>query len=189
MQAIQVFCGSSIGFDPVYAAVAQQLGTTFAHKKIKLVYGAGSVGLMGIMADAVLAAGGQVLGVIPRFLRDLEVCHEGLTELMLTDTMHARKVEMLRLSQGTIALPGGFGTLDELFEVITLVQLQQTFQPIGILNTNGFYDHLLQHCRKMMEAGFVRQLHLDMIVVADELELLLEKMQDSRPVHAEKWWK
>lgn len=189
MKAIQVFCGSSTGINPVYAQVAAEVGTTLAERDIELVYGAGSVGLMGIMADAALAAGGKVTGVIPHFLRDMEVCHEGLTKLVLTDSMHDRKVEMLRLSDGAIALPGGFGTLDEIFEVITLVQLQQTFQPIGFLNTNGFYDHLMAHARKMHQEGFVRQMHLDMLIVADKLSDLLGKMKISAPITAKKWWK
>jgi hypothetical protein len=189
MKSIQVFCGSSTGIHPVYAQVAREVGTLLAKKNIKLVYGAGSVGLMGIMADAALAAGGQVMGVIPHFLRDMEVCHEGLTELVLTDSMHDRKVEMLRLSDAAIALPGGFGTLDEIFEVITLVQLQQDFQPIGLLNVNGFYDHLMAHAQKMHEEGFVRKMHLDMIHVADDFEELLKKMHLSQPITAKKWWK
>lgn len=186
MQSIQVFCGSSTGLDPVYSKVAELVGKTLAQQNIKLIYGAGSVGLMGIMADAGLAAGGQVIGVIPHFLRDLEVCHEELTELILTESMHARKVEMLRLSDGAIALPGGFGTLDEIFEVITLVQLRQTFQPIGFLNTNGFYDHLLAHFKKTCQAGFVQKMHLDMIQVAEDLEELLEKMNKYKPPAAKK---
>lgn len=189
MKSIQVFCGSSTGLDPVYGQIAREVGSTLAERDIQLIYGAGSVGLMGILADAALAAGGRVTGVIPHFLRDLEVCHEGLTELLLTDSMHDRKVEMLRISDAAIALPGGFGTLDEIFEVITLVQLQQTFQPIGFLNINGFYDHLIAHCHKMQEAGFVRQMHIDMLMVADNLPELLEKMQRSKPISAEKWWK
>lgn len=188
MQSIQVFCGSSTGLNPIYAKIAADVGKTLAERRIELVYGAGSVGLMGIMADAALAAGGQVTGVIPHFLRDMEVCHEGLTQLILTDSMHDRKVEMLRISDAAIALPGGFGTLDEIFEVITLVQLQQTFQPIGFLNVNGFYDHLLAHARKMQEEGFVRQMHLDMLIFADNLEDLLEKMKVAAPISAKKWW-
>ncbi|PHN06424.1 LOG family protein [Flavilitoribacter nigricans] len=189
MKSIQVFCGSSTGLNPIYAQIAGQTGTMLAERGIRLVYGAGSVGLMGIMADAALAAGGQVTGVIPHFLRDMEVCHEGLTELVLTDSMHDRKVEMLRLSDAAIALPGGFGTLDEIFEVITLVQLQQTFQPIGFLNVNGFYDPMIAHCHKMHEEGFVRKMHLDMIHFAADLEELLEKMSVSAPITAKKWWK
>lgn len=189
MTAIQVFCGSSTGINPLYAQLAQSVGTELAKRGIKLIYGAGSVGLMGLMADAALAAGGQVTGVIPYFLRDMEVCHHGLTELVLTETMHDRKLEMLRLSNGAIALPGGFGTLDEIFEVITLVQLQQTFQPIGFLNVNGFYDHLMAHCRKMHEEGFVRKMHLESLIVADNLTELLEKMSASQPITAKKWWK
>lgn len=187
IQAIQVFCGASTGFDPIYADTARLLGKRLAERNTQLVYGAGSVGLMGVMADACLAAGGHVVGVIPYFLRQLEVCHHGLTELIITQTMYERKVRMLERSQGTIALPGGFGTLDEVFEVITLVQLQQTFQPIGILNVKGYYDHLLAHCRRMLEEGFLRQVHYDMILVSDNIDELLQRMNDARPAAAVKW--
>lgn len=187
MQAIQVFCGASTGFDPVYVEAAQQVGRGLAQQQIQLVYGAGSVGLMGVMADACLEAGGHVIGVIPYFLQQLEVCHEGLSELILTDTMYERKVRMLERSDATIALPGGFGTLDEVFEVITLVQLQQTFQPIGFLNIKGYYDHLLAHCKRMLDEGFLRQVHYDALIVADDIDELLQKMNDARPAAAVKW--
>lgn len=187
MRSIQVFCGSSTGADPIYAAAAQQIGEILAKRNIQLVYGAGSVGLMGIMADAALQAGGAVTGVIPHFLRQWEVCHEGLTELILTDTMDARKVEMLKRSEATIALPGGFGTLDEVFEVITLVQLQQAFQPIGLLNVNGFYDPLLAHIETMLREGFIKQIHRDMIIVEADIDLLLSRMKQVVPTTTDKW--
>jgi hypothetical protein len=187
MKAIQVFCGSSTGFDPAYAQAARDLGAKLARKDILLVYGAGSVGLMGIMADAALEAGGKVCGVIPHFLRNWEVCHEGLTELILTDSMYVRKVEMLKRSEATIALPGGFGTLDEVFEVITLVQLQQAFQPIGLLNVNGFYDPLMAHVEKMLNEGFVKAIHRDMIVVEADIERLLDRMAEVVPSTTGKW--
>ncbi|MCB0632727.1 MAG: TIGR00730 family Rossman fold protein [Saprospiraceae bacterium] len=187
MRSIQVFCGSSTGFNPIYAIAARELGITLAQRQIDLVYGAGSVGLMGIMADAALEAGGKVIGVIPHFLRDWEVCHEGLSELILTDSMDARKVEMLKRSEATIALPGGFGTLDEVFEVITLVQLQQTFQPIGLLNVNGFYNPLLAHIENMLREGFIKNIHRDMIVVEADIEQLLQRMALVTPSSDGKW--
>lgn len=178
LHSICVFCGSRKGTNPVYEKAAHQLGRTFAEKKIRLVYGAGKVGLMGIMADACLSTGGEVIGVIPHFLKKREVCHEGLTELVLVNTLFERKTKMAEMSRASISMPGGYGTLDELFEMVTLAQLRQIHQPAGILNINGYFDPLLQQIRHMHEEGFMSEYHYRLIQVADNLAELLEKMED-----------
>jgi uncharacterized protein (TIGR00730 family) len=176
MQSICVFCGSNVGVHPTYAEIAWLVGNTFAERGIRLVYGAGNVGLMGIMADAALEGGGQVLGVIPDFLKAKEVCHTGLTELVVTQTMHQRKQIMEENADGFIVLPGGFGTLDEFFEILTWRQLHLHNKPIGLLNVEGYYDHLLAHIKTMWKEGYLRETNLDLVTVANNLEELLEKM-------------
>ena len=185
--AISVFCGSSTGTSPVYAEAAAELGTLLGQKEITLVYGAGNVGLMGVVADAALAAGGRVVGVIPQFLVDYEVCHDGLTELHVTQTMHERKRLMAERSKAVIVLPGGFGTLDEYFEMLTWRQLQLHAQPIGILNTHGYYDHLLAHADRMIQEGFVRPEHRALTHVADTPAELLELLSRPVPERGLKW--
>jgi len=177
LNSICVFCGSRKGNNPIYEKAARQLGHAFAEKGIRLVYGAGNVGLMGIIADACLEKGGKVAGVIPHFLREWEVCHEELTELVLVDTLFERKVKMAELSQGSISLPGGYGTLDELFEMVTLVQLRRLHQPVGILNVDGYFDPLLSQIRHMYEEGFMSEKHYRFIQVAEDLDELLKKME------------
>ncbi|MBI5915432.1 MAG: TIGR00730 family Rossman fold protein [Bacteroidetes bacterium] len=187
MKSISVFCGSNFGFHPHFAETARLVGTTLAGQGIRTVYGAGNIGLMGELADAALAAGGNVLGVIPAFLKEKEVCHTGLTELIVTQTMHQRKQIMEENSDGFLVLPGGFGTLDEFFEILTWRQLRLHNKPIGILNTVGFYDHLLGHIRQMWEQGFLREANLSLVVAADNLPELLEKMVLPVNQVAEKW--
>lgn len=176
MKSLCVFCGSSKGSQPLYVEVARQLGVILAQRQIRLVYGAGNVGLMGVLADAALESGGEVLGVIPEFLVEKEVCHDGLTELIVTQTMHQRKQIMEDRSDGVLVLPGGYGTLDEFFEILTWKQLHLHDKPVGLLNVGGFYDPLLAHFRKMNEDGFIRPANLDLVVVAENVEDLLEKM-------------
>lgn len=187
LNSIAVFCGSNKGFDPAFTAAAIEIGQTFAKQKIRTVYGAGNVGLMGVLADAALEAEGDVLGVIPDFLKRKEVYHTGLTELIITRTMHERKQIMAEKSDGFIILPGGFGTLDEFFEILTWRQLRLHNKPIGIFDVGGFYQHLLAHVQQMEEKGFLRQENLNLFVVADNLPELLEKM--SKPVNqaVDKW--
>ncbi len=177
MQSLCVFCGSSKGFQPVFAETAQQLGRLLARRNIRLVYGAGNVGLMGILADAVLEGGGEVLGVIPDFLKKKEVCHTGLTELAVTQTMHERKAIMAERSDAFLVLPGGFGTLDEMFEILTWKQLHLHRKPIGLLNLGGFYDHLLGQVRQMHTAGFIKNANLDLLIAHHDVEELLEKLR------------
>lgn len=189
MKSIAVFCGSSKGANPIYARAARALGEALVQRKLKMVYGAGNVGLMGVIADAMLEKGGYVIGVIPDFLKEKEVCHGGLTELFLVKTMHERKVKMAELSDGVIVLPGGYGTLDELFEMVTLIQLGQDDQPIGILNVNGYYDPLLQQIERMHSDRFLRSFHKDMIMVETDIEALLDRMENYQPIKPEgKWW-
>ncbi|RMG84733.1 MAG: TIGR00730 family Rossman fold protein [Bacteroidetes bacterium] len=187
MKSIAVFCGSSKGANPVYAEKARELGKVFAQKHIRLVYGAGKVGLMGEMADAVLAHGGEVLGVIPDFLKRKEVMHENLTELVVTSSMHTRKAHMDEACDAVIMMPGGFGTLDEFFEMLTWKQLHLHAKPIGIWNVNGYYDFLLQHIHKMVAEGFVRDINLRLFVVAEDLLTLLDKMKNTTFQKVGKW--
>ena len=187
MQSIAVYCGSSKGTNPVYAEAARALGKTLAQRQIKVVYGAGNIGLMGELADAALAYQGHVIGVIPDFLKEKEVCHTELTELIIVKTMDERKVQMVAKSEGTIILPGGYGTMDELFELLTLVQLSQERQAIGILNVNAYYDPLLQQVELMHREGFLKEVHLKMIIVASEIDVLLDKMEQYAPEDMDKW--
>lgn len=187
MKSICVFCGSSKGFNSLHADVARLTGTILAKRNIRLVYGAGNVGLMGILADAALENGGQVLGVIPGFLKEKEVCHTGLTELVVTHSMHQRKEIMAENSDGFIILPGGFGTLDEFFEILTWRQLRLHDKPIGVLNVNGYYDHLLAHVKQMWREGFLREANLSLMTVAEAIPELLEKMAAPVKIAEEKW--
>ena len=186
---ISVFCGSSAGFSSLYADAARELGTALARRDIGIVYGAGNVGLMGILADAALAAGGEVIGVIPHFLQEKELCHEGITEVYLVNSMYERKVKMARLSQAVITLPGGYGTLDELFEMVTLVQLGQDRQPIGLLNVNGFFDHLIAYVDHATHEGFIKPFHRDLLIVENDVSTLIDRLlaYEYKPVEG-KWW-
>lgn len=176
MKSILVFCGSNKGTNPVFEQVAYDLGKTLADQNIRLVYGAGNVGLMGIIADAALEHGGEVLGIIPYFLKEKEVCHDGLTELIVVNSMAERKLVMAEHSDGVITLPGGYGTLDELFEMLTLVQLSQVSQPIGILNVNGFFDPLIAQLDLMNRERFLKDAHRNLLIAADNIEALLQRM-------------
>ncbi|WP_174874322.1 TIGR00730 family Rossman fold protein [Vogesella oryzae] len=187
IQSICLFCGSSSGSNPAYSAAARELGATLAERAITLVYGGGNIGLMGVAADAALAAGGRVVGVIPGFLKEKEVAHESLSELHVTQTMHERKALMEDLSGGFIALPGGFGTYDELFEMLTWGQLSVHQKPIGLLNVAGFFDPLLAMVQHGVREGFIREANLQLFVVADTLPELLERMNSYRAAPVTKW--
>ncbi len=171
-----VYCGSSEGNDPAYADAARALGTQMAGRGLSLVYGGGHVGLMGVIADAVLAAGGEVTGVIPAALMDAEVGHERLTRLHVVKDMHERKAIMAELADGFIAMPGGIGTLEELFEVMTWLQLGYHAKPVGLLNVQGFYDGLLAFLDKQRETGFLRQEHRGLLIAEDQPSALLERL-------------
>ncbi len=189
MKSIAIYCGSSKGNNPLFIETAQQLGKTLANRNIELIYGAGNVGLMGEVADAALAKGGKVCGIIPQFLKNWEVCHEGLTELIVTENMHQRKQIMVDRSEGFIALPGGFGTLDELFEILTWRQLRLHAKPVGILNIGGYYDHLIAHIQNIADSKFMQAANLDLVIVDTNIESLLEKMEKFTQPAADKWVK
>lgn len=187
MKRITVFCGSSNGSDAAYQLYAARLGHALAARKIELVYGGAKVGLMGAIADAVLSQGGNVIGVLPKFLRSKEIAHEGLTELILVESMHDRKMKMHELSDGIIALPGGFGTLEELFEVLTWAQLGLHQKPIALFNINGFYDSLIKLLQTMVEKKFLKEMNYNMLLVSDSIDDLLHQMESYKPPLVGKW--
>lgn len=189
LTSICVFCGSNSGANPAYAGAARALGRELVSRKLKLVYGGGSVGLMGIMADTVLEQGGHVTGVIPKSLLDREVGHRSLTEMHVVATMHERKALMSELADGFIALPGGLGTLEELFEVWTWSQLGIHADPVGLLNVNGFFDRLLEHLRNAVDQRFLHIKNLEMLLVDTRPDSLLERMVRYQPPEVEKWLK
>ena len=171
-----VFCGSSMGVDPVYATAAESLGKLLAHYQITLVYGGGNVGLMGVLADSVMNAGGDVIGVIPDFLLKREVGHRGITHLEVVQSMHERKKRMADLADGFIAAPGGWGTLEEIAEVLTWRQLGIISKPVGLLNINGFFDPMLAQMKLMTEEGFLRAENLEILAVAKHPEELILRL-------------
>ena len=178
MKAIAVFCGSGEGASPVYREGAVRLGHELSRRGIALVYGGANVGLMGAVADAVLERGGRAIGVLPRFLRDREIAHGGLTELILVDTMHERKAKMAGLADGFIALPGGPGTLEEFFEAFTWGRLELHRKPCGLLNLGGYYDPLLAMFDRMEREGFMRARGSAAVVTADTPEALLDRFAE-----------
>jgi len=187
MNSVSVFCGSSEGNDQMIIETAYQLGKTLAENTITLVYGAAKIGIMGKVAKGALDRKGKVIGVIPHFLETKEIVHDGLDELIVTDNMHDRKVIMYDRSDGFMIIPGGFGTMDEFFEITTWGQLGLHTKPIGILNINGYYDALIQQCKKMVERGFLKQENLNAVVVDTSIEGLLVKMKNYVPLPAPKW--
>ena len=189
IDSICVFCGSSEGNDNAIIEQASQLGKTLAEREITLVYGASKLGIMGKVAQAALDNGGKVLGIIPKFLKMKEVVHLGLDEMITTENMHERKLQMQEKSDAFIALPGGFGTLEELFEIITWSQLGLHHKPIGLLNTSGFYDHLIAMLEEMVRRGFLKMENFELLIVDDKIESLLEKMENFKPDIMAKWLK
>ncbi|PXY46071.1 LOG family protein [Flavobacterium hydrophilum] len=187
MKRITVFCGSSFGTEEIYKEQAALLGETLAKQNIELVYGGANVGLMGAVADGVLNNGGKVIGVLPNFLRSKEIAHLGLTELILVESMHERKTRMNDLCDGVIALPGGFGTLEELFEMVTWAQLGLHKKPIAILNINGFYDSLIQLTEVMVSKGLLKEVNQQMLLVSDNIDDLLDKMNNYKAPTVGKW--
>lgn len=176
MKRIAVFCGSSKGFGDDYSRQAAEVGAYFAKNDIGLVYGGGKIGLMGIIANTILENQGEVIGVIPDLLRHEEVAHTKITRMIVTKKMSKRKVKISKLVDGYIAMPGGFGTLDEIFEALTLGQLGIEKKAIGILNTNNFFNLALMQLDHMVQEGFLKQENRDMIMVSDRIETLIEKM-------------
>ncbi len=189
LTSIVVFCGSSEGANPQYVQQGYALGKTLAQKKITLVYGGTKIGIMGAVAKGALEDDGKVIGVIPDFLKIREVFHTNLTELIVTQDMHERKLKMHELSDGIIMLPGGYGTLEEFFEMLTWGQLGLHQYPIGVLNTNGFYTELMTMLAKMVDQGFVKKENFDMILVDASIDDLLYKMNNYKPLPVPKWIK
>ena len=187
MKKITVFCGSSDGNESVFQEQAVALGEALVKRNIGLVYGGAKVGLMGAIADAVLKGGGEVFGVLPKFLGTKEVAHDNLTDLFLVETMHERKMLMNDLCDGVIALPGGFGTMEELFEMLTWGQLGLHSKPVAILNTDGYYDDLIELVDKMVVAGFLKKLNQEMLLVDTDAASLLDQMENYDPPKVAKW--
>lgn len=188
MQRICVFAGSNKGVRPEYAQTAQSLGQELVRRGLGLVYGGASVGLMGVIANSVLASGGEAIGVIPHGLLDKEVGHTKLTELREVSSMHERKAMMADLADGFIALPGGFGTFDELFEIVTWAQLGLHHKPVGLLNSAGYFDPLLSFLRHASMEGFIRAPHLDLLLHESEPGRLLDRFKSYTQVQATSKW-
>ncbi len=189
MKSIVVFCGSSDGTNAEYIQQGYLLGKSLAERDITLVYGGAKIGVMGEVARGTLEAKGKVIGVIPDFLKIREVFHTNLTELIVTRDMHERKLKMHALSDGIMMLPGGYGTLEEFFEMLTWAQLGLHQYPIGILNTNGFYKELMNMLAKMVDQGFVKRDNYDMILVDETIDGLLFQMENYKPLPVPKWIK
>lgn len=187
MKRICVFCGSNKGVRPVFAAVARQLAALLVERQLELVYGAGNVGLMGEIADAVLAAGGKVIGVIPQLLVQKEVAHRELSDLRIVNTMHERKALMAELSDGFIAMPGGFGTFEEFCEIVTWAQLGIHLKPCALLNVEGYYDPLLALFDHGVDEGFVRPSHRNLVISNSDPAALLALMEGFVPQNLPKW--
>lgn len=186
-RSVCVYCGASPGNDPLYAEAARALGHDMAQQKLGLVYGGGHVGLMGIIADAVLEAGGEVTGVIPKALMDTEVGHNRLTRLLVVKDMHERKALMAEHANGFIAMPGGLGTLEELFEAMTWAQLGFHEKPVGLLNVNGFYDPLIAFLSQLEQEGFLRAEHRHLLINENEPSALLERLRGFRMPEGVSW--
>jgi uncharacterized protein (TIGR00730 family) len=187
LKSILVYCGANAGNKPIYREVAIELGNFLANNHQTLVYGGGSIGIMGIIADTVLAAKGKVIGVIPDFLNVKEVGHTGLTEIHVVQSMHERKAKMETLCDGVIVLPGGYGTMDEVFEMLTWSQLGLHRKPIGILNVNGYWDHLIAQMDRMVEEGFLSTNNRKLMIVDSTVGGLMQKMRTFDVKTEEKW--
>ncbi|UZW54412.1 TIGR00730 family Rossman fold protein [Sphingobium sp. JS3065] len=181
MKRLAVYCGSATPADPAYVESARHVGRTLAQRGIGVVYGGGRLGLMGAVADAALEAGGEVIGIIPEALVGAEVAHRGCTELHVVQTMHQRKQLFTDLSDGFVTLPGGVGTMDELWEAISWAQLGYHQKPVGLLNVAGFYDQLIAFNQHMVEAGFIRAQHANILIHANAIEALLDRMAAYQP--------
>jgi uncharacterized protein (TIGR00730 family) len=189
MKSISVFCGANFNGDPVLLKAIEDLADVFAEKDITLVFGGGRVGVMGLIADAVLVRGGRAIGVIPQFLMDKEVGHTGLTELIITENMHQRKQKMADISDGIITLPGGFGTMEEFFEVLTWLQLGLHTNPIGLLNVAGFYDPLLMQMDMMVEKKFLKPINRELVLSHDDPRSLVALMEKSNSMPDDVWFR
>jgi len=182
MKRLAVYCGSATPADPIYMETARAVGRGLAERGIGVVYGGGRLGLMGAVADSALAAGGEVIGVIPQALVDAEVAHRGLTELHTVGGMHERKARFTDLSDGFVTIPGGTGTMDELWEALSWAQLGYHAKPVGLLNAAGYYDGIVAFWEKMGEVGFLRPQHRSLLIAEDGLDALLARMAAHVPV-------
>jgi uncharacterized protein (TIGR00730 family) len=189
MNSICVFCGSSMGTKIAYRQGAAELGKELLDRGMTLIYGGANVGLMKVLAETMLDGGGEVIGIMPRILVEKEVAHSGITQMHIVETMSERKTMMVEMSDAFIVMPGGFGTLDEMAEVITYNQLRLTDKPIGILNIAGYFDKLLSFFDHITDEGFLRHEHRHNLIVDDNIQSLLEKMSDFQPVELDKWLK
>lgn len=187
MKSIAVYCASSKGFDPQYETSAYEVGKYIASLGMTLVYGGANVGLMGAVANGAIENGGEVIGVLPNFLKRKEIEHLGLKELILVESMHERKMKMHELSDAIITLPGSFGTMEELFEMLTWRQLGLHEKPMGLLNTNQFYAPLIEMIDKMIASGFLKASYKDLMQIEENIDCLIEKMQTAPTIFAEKW--
>lgn len=187
LESICVFCGANPGVRPEYRAAAEAFGRRVADEGLTLVYGGGNIGLMGTVADAALAAGGRVKGIIPGFLKDKEVAHDGLSELIVTESMHQRKAQMAAHSDAFVALPGGFGTFEELFEMITWSQLHLHRKPVALLNLNGFYDPLMALIDKGITEGFIREDNRGLVTAHPDIDDLFAALRTYHHRAADRW--
>lgn len=189
LKAVCVYCGSNFNGDEQLRSAIKQLAETLVKQGIRLVYGGGSVGVMGVLANDILELGGAVTGVIPQFLMDKEVGHKGGTEMIVTENMHQRKQKMADLSDGFVILPGGFGTLEEFFEVLTWLQLGLHNKPIGVLNVNGFYDPLFAQMEMMVQSKFLKPANRDLVFNEADAEILIDKMDQFSATPDEVWFR
>lgn len=187
MKRISIFCGSSLGNDPIYSKKAYEVGCYFAKNQIELVYGGAKVGLMGAISNGVIDNNGVAIGVLPQFLDRIEIAQNNLSELIIVETMHDRKNKMNELCNGVILLPGGFGSLEEFFEMLTWAQLGLHQKPIGILNINGFYDSLITLLENMVESAFLKSENQKMLLVSETIEDLVEQMKNYKSPKVGKW--
>lgn len=187
LKQVVVFCASSPGHESIFMESARMVGEVLVSRDIKLVYGGGRVGLMGAIADSVMANDGAVYGVIPKFLNSKEIGHRDITQLLEVDTMHERKAKMNLLCDGVIALPGGFGTMEELFEMLTWGQLGLHQKPIGLLNVDGFYDHLILFIEHMVKTGLLKKENQEMLLFANDIHELIDKMEAYKAPAVPKW--
>jgi len=187
MKSICVFCGSSVGKRPIYIEKARALGSLIAQNGLEMVYGGGNIGLMREVADAAIEAGGRVVGVMPRLIVNKEIAHTGISHLHIVETMHERKALMSQLSDATVAMPGGFGTIDELFEILTWNQLEIINKPAAIFNIDGYFDHLVQFIEHAVDEKFLRKEHHYNLIIENDENILMERLKNFVPSKAEKW--
>ncbi len=187
MQSLCVFCGSGVGNDPAFGQMAEALGQALVDRQITLVYGGGNIGLMGVIADEVMRGGGRAIGVIPKQLVEKELAHQGITELRVVGSMHERKALMAASADGFLALPGGYGTIEEFSEVLTWGQLGLHGKPMGLLNVSGYFDHFLRFLDHAVEVRLLRPEHRQLVLESDRAETLLQRMTDWRSSPLPKW--